>query len=154
MRIILFIHTDSFTPKLVANQHFQMMKKLNKIWFTLVWFLRVYKLKTVAMSRCRNLGTLAFSLYLTLLLAQSYSPRTHLSQVTLHKSKESLMFHTIKATTVDVKQFKTKALPFLKIKVQGKHLGEVGIPTAGDHFSAVHLYDKCNTFTLTRKTLL
>lgn len=54
------------------------------------------------------------------------------------------MFATIKAATVDVKQFKTQTLPFLKIKVQGEHLGEAGVPTAGDHFSAAHLYDKTN----------
>lgn len=64
---------------------------------------------------------------------------THLSQVTLHKSKEGLMFHTVKAAAIDVKQLKTETLPLLEIKVQGEHLGEAGVPTAGDHFSAVHL---------------
>lgn len=64
---------------------------------------------------------------------------THLSQVTLHKSEEGVMFHTIKVAAVDVKQLKTKTLPLLKIKIQSEHLGEVGIPTGGDHFSAIHL---------------
>lgn len=49
------------------------------------------------------------------------------------------MFHTITATAVDVQQFKTETLPLLKIEVQGEHLGEAGVPTAADHFSAVHL---------------
>lgn len=49
------------------------------------------------------------------------------------------MFHTITAAAVDVQQLKTETLPLLKIEVQGEHLGEAGVPTAGDHFSAVHL---------------
>lgn len=43
---------------------------------------------------------------------------------------------------VDVQQFKPETLPLLKVKVQGEHLGEAGVSTAGDHFSAVHLYDR------------
>lgn len=49
------------------------------------------------------------------------------------------MFGTMKAAAVDVQQFKAETLPLLKVEVQGEHLGEAGVPTAGGHFSAVHL---------------
>lgn len=78
------------------------------------------------------------------MLGHSWAQKTHLSQVTLNKSKEGLVFSTAKAAAAYVKKFKTKTLPLLKIKVQGKDLGEVGVPTAGDHFSAVHLQSKSN----------
>lgn len=93
----------------------------------------------VAKVRAFSTPTLALVHPFSHLPGTSLAQTTHLSQVTLHKSKESLMFPTITAAAVDVQQLKTETLPLLKTEVQGEHLGEAGAPTAGDHFSAVHL---------------